>query len=54
MNFWKKKILLRKRFVDFDWTKLKVNALRVHGDYHLGQVLVKDDDFLFWILKVRT
>ena len=37
--------MIRKRFVDFDWTKLKGERIRVHGDYHLGQVLVKDDDF---------
>ena len=36
---------IRKRFVNFDWTKLKGERMRVHGDYHLGQVLVKEDDF---------
>lgn len=36
---------IRKRFVSFDWTKLKSERLRIHGDYHLGQVLVKGDDF---------
>ena len=36
---------IRKRFVNFDWTKLKGERIRVHGDYHLGQVLVKEDDF---------
>ena len=44
-EFLEKKNLIRKRFVDFDWTKLKGERIRVHGDYHLGQVLVKDDDF---------
>ncbi len=44
-EFLEKKNLIRKRFVNFDWTKLKGERLRVHGDYHLGQVLVKDDDF---------
>ncbi|BAO77124.1 maltokinase N-terminal cap-like domain-containing protein [Winogradskyella sp. PG-2] len=43
--FLDKKNDIRKRFVDFDWTKLKGERLRVHGDYHLGQILVKDDDF---------
>ncbi len=44
-EFLEKKNTIRKRFVDFDWTKLKGERIRVHGDYHLGQVLVKDDDF---------
>jgi len=44
-EFLEKKNDIRKRFVNFDWTKLKSERLRVHGDYHLGQVLVKDDDF---------
>jgi maltose alpha-D-glucosyltransferase/alpha-amylase len=44
-EFLDKKNTIRKRFVNFDWTKLKGERIRVHGDYHLGQVLVKDDDF---------
>nr|WP_321234273.1 trehalose synthase [uncultured Psychroserpens sp.] len=44
-EFLDKKNDIRKRFVNFDWTKLKGERIRVHGDYHLGQVLVKDDDF---------
>ncbi|WP_411895661.1 trehalose synthase [Winogradskyella sp. A2] len=44
-EFLEKKNEIRKRFVKFDWTKLKGERLRVHGDYHLGQILVKDDDF---------
>ncbi|MFC0604817.1 trehalose synthase [Winogradskyella pulchriflava] len=44
-EFLEKKNIIRKRFVNFDWTKLKGERIRVHGDYHLGQVLVKDDDF---------
>lgn len=44
-EFLDKKNLIRKRFVNFDWTKLKGERIRVHGDYHLGQILVKDDDF---------
>ncbi len=44
-EFLEKKNTIRKRFVDFDWTKLKGERIRVHGDFHLGQVLVKDDDF---------
>ena len=44
-QFLERKNYIRKRFVKFDWTKLKGERLRVHGDYHLGQVLVKDGDF---------
>ncbi|WP_299527043.1 trehalose synthase [uncultured Lutibacter sp.] len=44
-EFLDKKNKIRKRFVKFDWTKLKGERIRVHGDYHLGQILVKDDDF---------
>ncbi|PJB11302.1 MAG: trehalose synthase [Flavobacteriales bacterium CG_4_9_14_3_um_filter_40_17] len=36
---------LRTRFLDFDETKLKGERIRIHGDYHLGQVLVSDGDF---------
>jgi len=44
-EFLNKKNIIRQRFVSFDWTKLKGERFRVHGDYHLGQVLVKGDDF---------
>ncbi len=44
-SFVENKNLIRKRFVDFDWTKLKGERIRVHGDYHLGQILVQEDDF---------
>ena len=44
-EFLDKKNAIRKRFVIFDWTKLKSERIRIHGDYHLGQVLVNEDDF---------
>jgi len=44
-EFLDKKNIIRKRFVKFDWTKLKGERIRIHGDYHLGQVLITDDDF---------
>ena len=44
-EFLERKNEIRKRFMQFDWTKLKGERIRVHGDYHLGQVLVKDSDF---------
>jgi len=36
---------IRKVFIDFDWTQMKSERIRIHGDYHLGQVLVNGDDF---------
>jgi maltose alpha-D-glucosyltransferase/alpha-amylase len=36
---------IRKQFLNFDWTRLKGERTRIHGDYHLGQVLVQGDDF---------
>lgn len=36
---------IKKRFLDFDESQLKSERIRVHGDYHLGQVLVQDRDF---------
>lgn len=44
-EFLARKNEIRKRFVKFDWTKLKGERIRVHGDYHLGQVLVRENDF---------
>ena len=44
-EFLDQKNVIRKRFVNFDWTKLKGERIRVHGDYHLGQILVQNDDF---------
>ncbi|NVJ89697.1 MAG: trehalose synthase [Flavobacteriaceae bacterium] len=44
-EFLDNKNAIRKRFVNFDWTKLKGERIRIHGDYHLGQILVQDDDF---------
>lgn len=44
-EFLDKKNNIRKRLVNFDWTKLKGERIRIHGDYHLGQILVQDDDF---------
>ena len=44
-EFLDNKSIIRKRFVNFDWTKLKGERIRVHGDYHLGQILVVEDDF---------
>ncbi|NHF61246.1 trehalose synthase [Flavobacteriaceae bacterium TP-CH-4] len=44
-EFLERKNEIRRRFVQFDWTKLKGERIRIHGDYHLGQILVQGDDF---------
>lgn len=44
-EFLANKNIIRKKLVNFDWTKLKGERIRIHGDYHLGQILVQDDDF---------
>ncbi len=44
-EFLNEKNAIRKRFVNFDWTQLKGERIRIHGDYHLGQVLLKENDF---------
>ena len=44
-QFLENKKLIRKHFIDFDWTKMKSERIRIHGDFHLGQVLVNGDDF---------
>ncbi|MFY8186385.1 MAG: maltokinase N-terminal cap-like domain-containing protein [Flavobacterium sp.] len=44
-QFLENKKIVRKHFVDFDWTKMKSERIRIHGDYHLGQVLVSGEDF---------
>lgn len=36
---------IRKHFLSFDWHKMKSERIRIHGDYHLGQILVSGDDF---------
>jgi maltose alpha-D-glucosyltransferase/alpha-amylase len=36
---------IRARFIEFDWHKMKGERIRIHGDYHLGQVLVDGEDF---------
>lgn len=44
-EFLANKNIIRKKLVNFDWTKLKGERIRIHGDYHLGQIIVQDDDF---------
>ncbi len=44
-EFLSHKKIIRKQLLDFDEDKLKSERLRIHGDYHLGQVLVQERDF---------
>lgn len=45
-KFITKKKAIRNFFLDFDWNDLKGERIRIHGDYHLGQILVTDNDFI--------
>jgi maltose alpha-D-glucosyltransferase/alpha-amylase len=45
-EFLAKKKAIRNFFLDFDWNDLKGERIRIHGDYHLGQILVTDGDFV--------
>ncbi|WP_306642558.1 maltokinase N-terminal cap-like domain-containing protein [Sanyastnella coralliicola] len=44
--FQSKKTDLRNHVFAFDEDRLSSQRIRIHGDYHLGQVLVSDDDFV--------
>ncbi len=44
-DFLDRKKEIREHFLNFNWTKMKSERIRIHGDYHLGQVLVHEDDF---------
>lgn len=44
-EFLDRKKEIREHFLNFNWTKMKSERTRIHGDYHLGQVLVENDDF---------
>ncbi len=44
-QFLDRKKEIREHFLNFNWTRMKSERIRIHGDYHLGQVLVHDDDF---------
>jgi trehalose synthase-fused probable maltokinase len=37
--------MIKNRILSFDYQKLNSHRIRIHGDYHLGQVLMTDDDF---------
>ncbi|MCB0497597.1 MAG: hypothetical protein KDC79_15745 [Cyclobacteriaceae bacterium] len=36
---------IKNLILGFDYQKLNSHRIRIHGDYHLGQVLMTDDDF---------
>ena len=44
-EFLERKKEIREHFLNFNWTRMKSERIRIHGDYHLGQVLVANDDF---------
>lgn len=45
MHLLEQKKEVKKRFLDYDENKLKGERIRIHGDYHLGQILVNKRDF---------
>ncbi|MCS7027490.1 MAG: trehalose synthase [Bacteroidia bacterium] len=44
--FLEKKEEIRDFFLNFDENKLISKRIRIHGDFHLGQVLKQNDDFI--------
>ncbi len=44
-NFIKSKPEIINEILGFNETKLTSRRIRIHGDYHLGQILVNDNDF---------
>ncbi len=37
--------IIKNRILNFDVQRLNSKRIRIHGDFHLGQILVKDEDF---------
>jgi maltose alpha-D-glucosyltransferase/alpha-amylase len=44
-EFVSRKNEIKERIVALDVLKLNSQRIRIHGDYHLGQVLISGDDF---------
>lgn len=45
-EFLERKVEVKNRILKFDETQLNSDRIRIHGDYHLGQILVSGDDFI--------
>lgn len=43
-EFLARKVEVKNLILNFDERKLNSSRIRIHGDYHLGQVLLSDDD----------
>lgn len=46
-EFLARKVEIKNRILNFDETRLNSSRIRIHGDFHLGQVLLSDEDFVF-------
>ena len=44
-EFMKYKSLIKDRILNFHSSELNSSRIRIHGDYHLGQVILSDGDF---------
>lgn len=46
-EFLARKVEIKNRILNFDETRLNGSRIRIHGDFHLGQILRAADDFVF-------
>jgi trehalose synthase-fused probable maltokinase len=45
-EFLARKVEIKNRILNFDESRLNSSRIRIHGDYHLGQILRSNEDFI--------